>query len=242
MSKQANEKTKDNVLPLHANVVLQAEDVEKTFYQAGRALTVLDKLDIKLVSGEIVALVGPSGSGKSTLLQLLGLLDTPTSGKITIDGFDATNMKDGERTELRRQYIGFIYQFHHLLPEFNALENVILPQMIAGVSKKVAKNEAERLLVSLGLKDRMDHRPARLSGGEQQRVAIARALANKPKLLLADEPTGNLDPETSAEVFDMLMNLVREEDICALIATHNMDLADQMDRVLELKNGRVLTS
>ena len=229
-----------NVYPLQPANVLLLEKIGKTFHQGGKSLAVLKNLQLRLEPGEIVALVGPSGSGKSTLLQLAGLLDTPTQGRIVINGQDTANLKDAERTALRRRFIGFVYQFHHLLPEFSALENVMLPRIIAGVKKKEAKEDAERLLVPLGLQDRLDHRPARLSGGEQQRVAIARALVNKPKLLLADEPTGNLDLETSEEVFDILMNLVHEEGVSVLVATHNMDLADQMDRVLELRNGRVL--
>jgi lipoprotein-releasing system ATP-binding protein len=242
MNKQLEKKhsKEDNVLPLRTESILSAISVGKTFHQAGKELNVLQDVELKLDPGEMVALVGPSGSGKSTLLQILGLLDTPTTGEIYIDGVNAGSLKDRERTFIRRKFIGFIYQFHHLLPEFTALENVMLPQIIAGTKRKTALNEAERLLVSLGLQERLDHRPARLSGGEQQRVAIARALANKPKLVLADEPTGNLDPETSEEVFAMLLNLVQEENIAALIATHNMDLADKMDRILELKNGSVL--
>jgi len=234
------ENASEEVSNVQSASVLQVKKIRKTFHQGGRSLTVLNDLQLRLEPGEIVALVGPSGSGKSTLLQLAGLLDTPTAGHIVINGQDTRNLKDVERTALRRRFIGFVYQFHHLLPEFSALENVMLPRIIAGAKKKEAKEDAERLLVPLGLQDRLDHRPARLSGGEQQRVAIARALVNKPKLILADEPTGNLDLETAEEVFDILMKLVHEEGISALVATHNLDLADQMDRVLELRNGRVL--
>lgn len=230
-----------NVEPLRQNVLLRAEGLEKTFRQGGQELGIIKNLSLSLEKGEMVALVGPSGSGKSTLLHMIGLLDTPTAGRILIDGQDVTRLNDTKRTILRRDFIGFIYQFHYLQPEFTALENVVMPQMIAGKNKKESQAQAEKLLTALGLSHRLDHRPARLSGGEQQRVAIARALANSPKLLLADEPTGNLDPETSADVFEILIELVRSTGIGALIATHNMDLAEQMDRVLELKGGRLLS-
>lgn len=226
--------------PMERDVLLKAENIVKTFTQGEKSLNVLNQLDMKLEAGEIVALVGPSGSGKSTLLQILGLLDKPTSGHLRIGDRAAENLNDTERTKLRRTHIGFVYQFHHLLPEFTALENVAMPQIIAGVKKADAKGKAAALLESLGLGQRLDHRPAKLSGGEQQRVAIARALANDPKLLFADEPTGNLDPSTSAEVFDILLGQVRQRGIGALIATHNLDLADQMDRILEMKAGRVI--
>jgi lipoprotein-releasing system ATP-binding protein len=219
--------------------VLRADRLEKTFKQGGQSLTVLHDLNLAIEKGEMVALVGPSGSGKSTLLQMVGLLDKPTSGRIMIAGKDASLMNDMERTALRRDYIGFVYQHHYLQPEFSALENVILPQMIRGRKKSDAKKRAEQLLTALGLSHRLTHRPARLSGGEQQRVAIARALANNPRLLLADEPTGNLDPETSADVFEILVELVRQSGIGALIATHNIELAMQMDRVLKVENGHL---
>jgi lipoprotein-releasing system ATP-binding protein len=221
------------------NSLLKVENLEKTFHQAGQNLTVIKNLSFFIQPGEMVGLVGQSGAGKSTLLQQVGLLDTPTAGKIIIGGQDVSRMDDEQRTRTRRDYIGFVYQFHYLQPEFSAEENIILPQMIAGKKKKDAAIRARKLLESLGLGHRLGHRPARLSGGEQQRVAIARALANAPKLILADEPTGNLDPGTAADVFDMLIRIVREAGIGALIATHNMELADQMDRVLELKNGRL---
>lgn len=224
------------------DILLKTENLSRTYQQGGTSLTVLHNVDIEIKSGEIVALVGPSGSGKSTLLQMAGLLDKPTSGRIFIAGQDATTRNDDEqRTLLRQKYIGFVYQFHYLLPEFTALENVVIPQMIAGIPKKKAQDRARELLAHLKLDHRLDHRPARLSGGEQQRVAMARALANNPKLLLADEPTGNLDPETSEGVFEMLTNLVRSTGIGAMIATHNMDLAERMDRILELKAGRIIT-
>lgn len=226
--------------PMEKDVLLRAEGVVKTFTQGGRSLNVLNNLDMKLEAGEIVALVGPSGSGKSTLLQILGLLDKPTAGHLRIGQQAAEHLAETERTKLRRSHIGFVYQFHHLLPEFTAQENVAMPQIIAGVKRLDAMAKAAHLLEGLGLGQRLDHRPARLSGGEQQRVAIARALANDPKLLFADEPTGNLDPSTSAEVFDTLLAQVRGRGIGALIATHNMDLAEQMDRILEMKAGRVL--
>lgn len=223
------------------DVLLKTEGLTKTYVQGGESLTVLYNADIQIKAGEIVALVGPSGSGKSTLLQMVGLLDRPTSGIILIEGQKATGLPDLSRTRLRRQFMGFVYQFHYLLPEFSALENVVIPQMIAGKKRKEAEDIARELLTGLKLGSRLEHRPARLSGGEQQRVAIARALANGPKLLLADEPTGNLDPETAEGVFDMLMNLARSVGIGALIATHNMDLAERMDRILELKAGRVIS-
>ncbi len=226
--------------PDRTQALLEVRQLEKTFHQAGEALTVLKNLDLTIESGEMVALVGPSGSGKSTLLQLIGLLDTPTAGTINMGGRAAEKLSDAERTKLRREFIGFVYQFHYLQPEFSALENVMMPQMIAGRSKQAARNHAAKLLEALKLDHRLDHRPARLSGGEQQRVAIARALANGPRLLLADEPTGNLDPETSEDVFSILIDLVRDAGIGALIATHNLDLADRMDRALEIKAGRVL--
>lgn len=230
---------KPNVTPLKNKALLRVENLEKTFKQGGQSLTILQNLSMSLDRGEMVALVGPSGAGKSTLLQMVGLLDSPTSGRITIAGNDASQLDDEQRTRLRREHIGFVYQSHYLLPEFSAIENVILPQMIAGRKKKDARERGEKLLGALGLSHRLTHRPARLSGGEQQRVAIARALANQPKILLADEPTGNLDPHTASDVFEILIELVRSAGIGALIATHNMDLAMQMDRVLELKNGRL---
>lgn len=226
--------------PLEAGVLLKLEGLEKTFVQGSNALTIFKGLDFKVDGGELVALVGQSGSGKTTLLQIAGLLDKPTAGTIKIDGQVVSKMSESERTKMRLSTIGFVYQFHHLLPEFTALENVAMPQIIAGVNKSEAQDKAAEILRSLGLGARLDHRPARLSGGEQQRVAIGRALGNDPKLLLADEPTGNLDPKTSEEVFDILLHQVSERNIGALIATHNLALADQMDRAVELKNGRLL--
>lgn len=224
------------------NILLKTEQLQRTYHQGGESLNILHNVDIEIKAGEIVALVGPSGSGKSTLLQMAGLLDKPTSGRIFIAGEEArANGDDEHRTALRRKYLGFVYQFHYLLPEFSALENVVIPQMIAGKKRDDAEEKAVELLTRMKLDHRLSHRPARLSGGEQQRVAIARALANDPKLLLADEPTGNLDPETSDGVFAMLTELVRSSGIGALIATHNMDLAERMDRILELKAGRIIS-
>jgi lipoprotein-releasing system ATP-binding protein len=220
-------------------ILLEAENLERTYTQGDNKLTIFRGLNLKLEAGEIVALVGSSGAGKSTLLQLIGLLDTPTRGKITLAGKDVSNLNDEQRTLLRRHVLGFVYQFHYLQPEFSALENVMLPLMINHVSKADAKARATQLLTDMKLGARLDHRPARLSGGEQQRVAIARALANNPKILLADEPTGNLDPSTADDVFDMLLTLAREKGVSAIIATHNLDLAQRMDRILELKNGQL---
>lgn len=220
--------------------LLEVHGLERTFSQGGETLTVLKELSLSINKGEMVALVGPSGAGKSTLLQMIGLLDSPTQGSISINGQEVTGQNERQRTMLRREFIGFVYQFHYLLPEFSALENVVLPQMIAGKSRADARDHAAMLLKALGLGHRLDHRPARLSGGEQQRVAIARALANNPKLLLADEPTGNLDPHTASDVFEILVELVRTTGIGAIIATHNLDLAEKMDRIFELKGGRLL--
>ncbi len=221
-------------------VLMSVRKLSKHYRQGNNKLQILNNVDLRINSGEISALIGPSGSGKSTLLQILGLLDTASSGQIFIGDRDISQIKDKERTKLRNGYIGFVYQFHHLLPEFTALENVALPQIIAGVKQKYAEEKAADLLEQLGLDHRMKHRPTTMSGGEQQRVAIARALINDPYLLFADEPTGNLDPETSEEVFEILLKQVRNRGIGALIATHNMDLANEMDRVLEVKSGRIL--
>jgi len=219
---------------------LKLDAVERHFPQAGReALHVLTGADLAIRAGEIVALVAPSGAGKSTLLHVAGLLDRPDGGRVLIGGRDAGALAERDRTAIRRTEIGFVYQFHHLLPEFTAEENVALPQLAAGKSRAEASAEALRLLTLMGLAERADHRPAELSGGEQQRVAICRAVANAPRLLLADEPTGNLDPATSDRVFDALLALVRGEGLAALIATHNMDLAARMDRVVRLDAGRI---
>lgn len=215
--------------------------VRRSFLQGDARLDVLDGADLTIRSGEIVALVGPSGAGKSTLLQIAGLLEPAESGDVIIAGQSAQTLSDDRRTALRREHLGFVYQFHHLLPEFSAEENVILPQMIAGTGRSKARDRALALLKSMGLAGRANHRPGQLSGGEQQRVAICRALANKPRLLLADEPTGNLDPNTSETVFSELLRLVREEGLAALIATHNPDLAKRMDRTVTLRNGHIET-
>ncbi|MAY99642.1 MAG: ABC transporter [Micavibrio sp.] len=217
--------------------VLVTKHLKKTYEQGAKKLDVIKDVSLSIGKGEIVALVGQSGAGKSTLLHCLGLLDQPTSGEIIIKDVDVSNRNDKERTLIRRKIMGFVYQFHYLQPEFTALENVSIPLMISGSAKKQAEDHAKDLLVSMGLEDRMSHRPARLSGGEQQRVSIARALANSPKILLADEPTGNLDEDTSARIFDLLMKAVKERGVSALIATHNQRLAAQMDRVLTLENG-----
>ena len=198
---------------------------------------VLRGVDLELRAGEAVAMVAPSGAGKSTLLHIAGLLDMPDTGTVEIAGQDVSKKGDRTRTALRRQDVGFVYQFHHLLPEFTALENVTLPQLANGVSEKAAQDRAMSLLDRVGVAPRADHRPAALSGGEQQRVAFCRALANAPRILLADEPTGNLDPDTSDQVFDALMSLVREEGLSALIATHNLELAARMDRMVRLEGG-----
>ncbi|SOD94149.1 ABC transporter ATP-binding protein [Caenispirillum bisanense] len=218
---------------------LRLAEVRRSFKQGGETLEVLRGIDLSIAKGEIVALVGPSGSGKSTMLQICGLLEKPSSGSVAIAGTEAGRLSDDKRTALRRSHLGFVYQYHHLLPEFSAVENVVIPQMIAGVSRGKAKERAMMLLDGMGLAKRASHRPAELSGGEQQRVAICRALANRPKLLLADEPTGNLDPHTSDHVFGGFLHLVREEGLAALIATHNPDLAARMDRTVRLNDGRL---
>ena len=223
-----------------SDAVLRLEGVTRTFRTGDGLLEVLRGVDLAIASGEIVALVAPSGAGKSTLLHIAGLLEHADAGRIVVDGREASSLGDSERTALRRATIGFVYQFHHLLPEFTARENVAMPQVIAGISKRAAGERAEALLGTLGLAARLNHRPARLSGGEQQRVAIARALANQPKLLLADEPTGNLDMGTADVVFGELLTLVREHGVAALIATHNPELAARMDRTLTLREGHVI--
>jgi lipoprotein-releasing system ATP-binding protein len=219
---------------------LRLSHVTRTFQQGEGVLEVFSNLTVTLNPGELVALVGPSGAGKSSLLHIAGLLEAPTSGEIYINGAAASTLPDSERTRLRRDTIGFVYQAHHLLPEFSALENVMMPQLIAGKSRIQATQQATRLLTLVGLQDRLEHRPAQLSGGEQQRVAVARALANRPRLLLADEPTGNLDPRTAAGVFEMLIELVHSEGVAGLVATHNLELAVKMDRTLILHEGRLI--
>lgn len=221
-------------------LLVMVKDLVKEYRQGDGKLNILNGVDLRMYSGEICALVGPSGSGKSTLLHILGLLDSPTSGQIIMGDKDISKLNDAARTKLRNGHIGFVYQFHHLLPEFNAIENVALPLIIAGKSPKDANEKAADLLEQLGLGHRLRHRPTTLSGGEQQRVAIARALVNDPYLLFADEPTGNLDPETAEEVFQILLAQVRGRGIGALVATHNMELANDMDRILEMKGGRII--
>jgi lipoprotein-releasing system ATP-binding protein len=221
---------------------LRLEGIVKTFRQGERALNVLNGVSAALAPGELVGLVGPSGAGKSTLLHIAGLLERADGGDVEVVGQPASRLDDAARTALRRETIGFVYQYHHLLPEFSALENIVLPQMIAGVAKAEARRRAAELLAHVGLTERADHRPARLSGGEQQRVAIARGLANRPKILLADEPTGNLDPHTADTVFDILIGLVRSAGLAAMIATHNMELAGRMDRILRLEDGHVIAA
>ena len=217
--------------------VLRLAGLHHSFGEGERAIHVLRGAEATLHAGEVTALVGPSGAGKSTLLHIAGLLESPSEGRVVLEGRDCASLDDAGRTRLRRSTIGFIYQFHQLLPEFSALENVVLPQMILGRPRKVAVARATELLEMLGLASRMHHRPAELSGGEQQRTAIARGLANNPRLLLADEPTGNLDPETADRVFAELVAVVRAQGVAALIATHNMELAGRMDRVLRLGDG-----
>ncbi|HUE78587.1 MAG TPA: ABC transporter ATP-binding protein [Sphingomicrobium sp.] len=222
-----------------ATPVLRTRDLHRSFTQADVTIEVLRGVDIEVRPGEIVALLGPSGSGKSTLLQAVGLLEGGFKGSIRIVGREAAELDDDARTELRREALGFVYQFHHLLPDFNARENVMLPLMIRGAETDEARTRADRLLSALGLGARLEHRPSKLSGGEQQRVAVARALANRPPLVLADEPTGNLDEATADIVFGEFLNLVRGEGSAALVATHNERIAAKMDRVLRLHDGRL---
>jgi lipoprotein-releasing system ATP-binding protein len=222
-----------------SEAALRLDRVVRTFIQGPSRLEVLRGVSFMLWPGEMAALVGPSGAGKSTLLHVAGLLERPDGGEVHILGRPSGRMSDADRTAARRKTVGFVYQYHHLLPEFSALENVVIPQMIAGKSRTEARRRAAHLLELVGLAQRASHRPARLSGGEQQRVAIARALANKPAILLADEPTGNLDPHTAESVFDLLRQLVHEARLATLIATHNLDLARRMDRVLTLQDGLV---
>ncbi len=219
--------------------MLSIENISHSYLQGDKLLHILNGCNLRVAAGEITALVGNSGSGKTTLLQLIGLLEQPQSGDIQIQGVATCKLNDAARTNLRRHTYGFVYQFHHLLPEFSAIENIILPQLVAGVDRHAAKEHANKLLNALGLSHRLEHRPKQLSGGEQQRVAIARALANNPKILLADEPTGNLDPTTSAEVFNLLVDQVKQQGIAAIIATHNHDLARSMDRCVELRDGKL---
>lgn len=220
--------------------IIELVDLKRKFKQGDREINVLDGASAQLYEGESVALVAPSGAGKSTLLQVAGLLDRADSGKVLLGGRDCASLNDAERTRIRRTDIGFVYQFHHLLPEFSALENVVMPQLIAGLNRTEAEKRAVDLLTIFGLKERLTHRPAEMSGGEQQRVAIARAVANAPLVLLADEPTGNLDPETAGRVFHQLLQFVKKAGLVAVIATHNHDLAHRMDRILRLESGKLV--
>jgi lipoprotein-releasing system ATP-binding protein len=232
MSDAAAKDSKEPAVFLHA--------IERRYRQGAAALEILKGAELAVWPGQSIALIAPSGTGKSTLLHIAGLLEHPDGGEVYIDGTATSGLSDAERTRIRRTEIGFVYQFHHLLPEFSALENVMLPQMIRGLSKKEARTRAAELLGYLGLKERLEHRPAQLSGGEQQRVAIARAVANAPRILLADEPTGNLDPRTSGHVFGALAQLVRASGLAAVVATHNLDLAQRMDRRVTLQEGKVV--
>jgi lipoprotein-releasing system ATP-binding protein len=220
--------------------ILQLQGLTRTFRQGDREIPVLKGASAELYPGQAVALVGPSGAGKSTLLHIAGLLETPDGGRVIVNGADCSRLGDDERTRVRRVEMGFVYQFHQLLPEFTALENVLIPQLIRGIGRSAGEARANRLLSMLGLGERLHHLPAQLSGGEQQRTAIARALANAPKLLLADEPTGNLDPTTSAHVFHELLELIQHTGVAALMATHNLDLARRMHRVLRLEKGMLV--
>ncbi len=220
--------------------VLYLEAVERRYHQGDETLEILRGAEMGCWLGQSVALIAPSGAGKSTFLHIAGLLEHPDAGEVYIDGIGTSGMSDAERTQIRRTDIGFVYQAHHLLPEFSALENVMLPQMVRGLSKAEARKRSAELLSYLGLKARLTHRPAELSGGEQQRVAIARAVANAPRILLADEPTGNLDPHTADHVFDTLMQLVKASGLAAIIATHNLELAARMDRRVTLRDGVVV--
>lgn len=220
--------------------IVSLRNLSRSFRQGGETIEVLRGVDLDIMPGEIVGLLGPSGSGKSTMLQAVGLLEGGFGGEIRMAGTDATHVDSATRTALRRDHLGFIYQFHHLLPDFTALENVVIPQLLLGTKRKDAEVRATELLTSLGLDHRLTHRPSQLSGGEQQRVAVARALANAPKLVLADEPTGNLDEKTSNRVFEQFIELVRGQGSAALVATHNERLAGQMDRMVRLHEGKLV--
>src|SRR5215204_3706140 len=228
----AARKDKEPAVFLHA--------IERRYSQGNATLEILKSAELAIWPGQSVALIAPSGTGKSTLLHIAGLLEHPDAGEVYVDGTATSSLSDAERSRIRRTEIGFVYQFHHLLPEFSAVENVMLPQLIRGLSKSEARKRADELLSYLGLKDRLEHRPGQLSGGEQQRVAIARAVANAPRILLADEPTGNLDPRTAAHVFGALDQLVRASGLAALVATHNMELAEKMDRRVTIQDGMVV--
>lgn len=219
---------------------LQLININKNFIQGQQKISALKEINIEVGRGEMVALIGPSGSGKTTLLQIAGLLDDATNGLVIINNIDASKIDDVKKTEIRRENIGFIFQFHHLLPEFSAAENVAMPLLIKGFKYKEALKEAEKILTEIGLQDRLNHKPAQLSGGQQQRVAIARALITKPSLILADEPTGNLDSELSEKIFDLLQKLTKEHQIGCLLVTHNNALAKKSDRIIEIKDGAII--
>jgi lipoprotein-releasing system ATP-binding protein len=219
--------------------VLELRDIVRQYKSEGGVLKVLDGANLTLNQGELVGLVGPSGSGKSTLLHTAGLLEKPEGGQVFLEGDDCMALNDSGRTRLRREKLGFVYQFHHLLPEFNARDNVAMPLMVGGMKRRAAREKAEELLAEMGLSDRTKHQPGQMSGGEQQRVAIARALVNDPRLVIADEPTGNLDPATTERVFQSLIRMARGEGASVLVATHNMALTQHMDRVLTLKDGKL---
>jgi len=240
MSAEPNEAAAEEAAAALGTQALALRSVSRAYPTGSGPLVVLENADLDLGPGEMVALVAPSGAGKSTLLHVAGLLERPDSGEVLINSEATSALDDEGRTALRRSQIGFVYQFHHLLPEFSALENVALPQMIAGLSRREAESRAAELLAYLRVDHRAHHRPAELSGGEQQRVAIARAVANAPRVLLADEPTGNLDPKTSGHVFDALKALVRESGLAALVATHNFALAGSMDRTITIEDGRIV--
>ena len=233
-----NKKKPDS--PIKNALVLS--DISKSYKQGREKLAILKNASLEIAEGEVVALVGPSGSGKTTLLQIAGLLDNADAGKIIINGTDYTKAGDSSRTKTRQKEIGFIYQFHHLLPEFSAMENVVIPQMIGGTKRPEAEKRAHEILKFLGLGKREAHRPSELSGGEQQRVAIARAIVNRPSLLLADEPTGNLDPHTAETVFNLLLDTTRAIGLSVLMVTHNLELANKVDRVITLKDGKLVAA
>jgi lipoprotein-releasing system ATP-binding protein len=236
---EAARRPRATVAAATSGVALRLTGISRRFRQGEAWLEVLRGVDLELAPGAVIALMGPSGSGKSTLLQIAGLLEHPDGGEVYLGGRACGRLSDAERTRIRRESLGFVYQFHHLLPEFSALENVMLPRMLAGHSRSAARTRARELLAALGVERRESHRPARLSGGEQQRVAIARAMANRPAVLLADEPTGNLDEETADAVFETLLRTVRETGAAVLVATHNLELAGRADAILRLHNGVV---
>ena len=240
MNKNTLNAMRNDLLTVNNQPVLKLTGIGHTFGKGLSKLSILSGANLEIIPGEMVALMGPSGAGKSTLLHIAGLLETPVSGTIEIAGQISSGLNDYERSIVRRNSLGFVYQYHHLLAEFTALENIVIPQIIAGYSRKEARERAKEILMWLGLSERAKHRPARLSGGEQQRIAIGRAIAASPKLLLADEPTGNLDPATADEVFSLLIKVVSDAGMAALIATHNPNIAARMDRILKLDQGKLL--